>query len=160
MLAARAATAGCEVWDREAAERQAKGTGRRTAPRRGTGVARLACLFGAIGTLLLLYVAQQAWVISLTYRLNEAKATLHAAAVETDRLQLRASELSSPERIERVAREKLHLVAATPTAWVEGPARVALARPAEEGQPRGWPLVARLQRLLRSAPVQAAPAAE
>ena len=131
MLAARAAVASSEAWDGEALKRQVRGTGRRKAVQRGTGVARLAFLFGFIGALLLLYVAEQAWVVSLTYRLNEAKASLHAAAVETDRLQFRVSELSSPARIERIAREELHLVAGAPPAYLDGTEKVALARPAE-----------------------------
>ncbi|MDI6870241.1 MAG: septum formation initiator family protein [Bacillota bacterium] len=160
MLAARAAVAGAEEGSgRPWGYRDPRPARHRAARRRPSGVTRLAVLFGVIGALLLLYVAEQAFVISLSYRLNGVKAALHAAAVQTDRLQLRISELSSPERIERVAREELHLVAPGEPAYLTETVQVAMVRPAEEDEP-GFPVIARIQRLLRGSLVQAAHAAE
>lgn len=119
----------------------------------------MAVLFGALGALLLLYVAEQAVVISLTYRLTDVEAALHAANVQTDRLALQVSELSSPERIERIAREELHLVSMDHPAQLAEVPTVALVKPPEEGE-TGNPVVARIQRLLRGTLVQAAHAAE
>ncbi|MGE5552447.1 MAG: hypothetical protein ACM3XZ_00785 [Betaproteobacteria bacterium] len=156
MVAARAVA---ETWG----NREVTGIGgsrplrRQAARRRPSEVARLAFLFAVVGTLLLLYVAEQAWVISLTYRLNGVKTALHSAAVETDRLQLQISELSSPERIERVAREELKLVSPGKPAYLTGAAKVALVKPA--AQERGLPMIARIQRFFRGSPVQAAHAA-
>lgn len=127
--------------------------------RKTFGVTRLAVLFGALGALLLLYVAEQAVVISLTYRLTDVEAALHAANVQTDRLALQVSELSSPERIERIAREELHLVSMDHPAQLAEVPTVALVKPPEEGE-TGNPVVARIQRLLRGTLVQAAHAAE
>ncbi len=156
MLAARAAVA---TWDREVVGSRGTCPGRgRAVRRRLSGVTRLAALFTAIAALLLLYVAEQALVISLTYRLNGVKAALHTAAVETDRLQLEISELASPARIERVAREELHLVSPGEAAYLTGAVKVAMVRPAEE-EP-GLPVIARIRRFFRGSLVQAAHAAQ
>lgn len=158
MLAARA-VAGGEAWSGEPWGSTPGASRRRTVRRKVSSVTRLAALFGAVAALLLLYVAEQAFVISLTYRLNEAKAALHAAAVQTDRLQLQMSELSSPERIERIAREELHLVSPDQPAYLAEAPQVALVAPAKEERP-GLTVLARLQRLLRGTLVQAAQAAQ
>jgi cell division protein FtsL len=110
-------------------------------------------LFGAVAALLLLYVAEQAVVISLTYRLTDVKAEVHAADVETDRLQLQMSELSSPARIEKVAREDLHLVPGNHPAYLAEAPAVAMVPPAgEDGQ---GTVIARLQRWFRGSLAEA-----
>lgn len=158
MLAARAAMAGAGTWS---GEPYAGSTApvRRQTTHKPSKMTRLAALFSAVAALLLMYVGEQAFVISLTYRLQAAEAALHAAQVQTDRLQLRVSELSSPERIERIAREELHLVSPEYPAQLAEVPEVAAVKPAEEGE-AGPTVVARLQRLLRGALVQAAHAAE
>ncbi len=158
MSGARAAVAVAARWEEEPSSGRTRPSGRKARPT-ASGVTRLAALFGAVAALLLLYVAEQAWVISLTYRLNGTRAALHAAEVQTDRLQLRVSELSSPARIERVAREELHLVSPDHPAYLAEAPQVAMVKPPEEGGARPT-MVARIQRLLRGALVQAAHAAE
>lgn len=159
MLAARAAVAGASAWSGEPFARSAAPFQRRTAGRKPSGMKRLAALFSVVAALLLLYVGEQAFVISLTYRLHSVEAALHTAQVQTDRLQLEVSELSSPERIERIAREELHLVSPEYPAQLAEVPSVAAVKPAEEGEV-GSTVVARIQRLLRGALVQAAHAAE
>jgi cell division protein FtsL len=112
-----------------------------------------------IAALLLLYVAEQAVVISLTYRLSGVKAALHSATVETDRLQLKISELSSPARLERVAREDLHLISPGEATYLVGAVKVALVKPAEEKEP-GLPVIARIRGFFRGPLVQAAQTAQ
>ncbi|MGE5508264.1 MAG: hypothetical protein ACM3RP_07285 [Chitinophagales bacterium] len=128
--------------------------------RKASPVARLGAFFGLLGLLLMLYVAEQALVVTLTYRLTGVQAAIHAATVETEQLQLRMSELSSLDRIEKIAREELHLVSPAAAQYLSDAEAVPVAPPSPEASQVQPTVVARLHRFFAGAVVQTARAAQ
>ena len=57
----------------------------------------------------LFFVWSRVQVTSLDYEISKLEGTLRDLRQETSNLRLEAASLSSPERIERVARKELHL---------------------------------------------------
>jgi cell division protein FtsL len=66
--------------------------------------AALIALAAAIALVLVVHVAHRQQVIRLGYELSEASRALRAAQEDNRRLRLEQSVLTSPERIERLAR--------------------------------------------------------
>ena len=57
----------------------------------------------------LFFVWSRVQVTSLDYEISKLESSLRGLQQETSNLRLEAASLSSPERIERVARKELHL---------------------------------------------------
>lgn len=74
-----------------------------------TSLVPLLTMIAAIMLVSLFFVWSRVQVIDMEYELSRLEANLRDADKETARLRLEAASLSSPERIEQVAREELGL---------------------------------------------------
>jgi cell division protein FtsL len=103
---------------------------RQMAPNRLADYARVAALGGIIAAGGLLYAWQHFQCLELGYRLEELKSARAQAVELNQQLKLEAAALSSPMRIDAIARQQLGLTAPVPgqVAPVEGPREAVLAR--------------------------------
>lgn len=109
---------------------------RKTAPQRRRGMAFLqilwqllpAVLFGALFAAVgVLHVTSRICIVDIGYRRSSIESELRTLVHQSDQLKLEMATLKSPARLERIAREKLGMVAPNAAAVVSvgPPARLA-----------------------------------
>lgn len=90
----------------------------RKAPRRSPLVGVVLCWI-IVASLTLAYVGERVVILAMTYGLGDMKQKLHAAQVDTERLQLTISELGSLGRVEEIARTELGMVQPQQVAYLD-----------------------------------------
>ncbi len=103
---------------------------RQMAPNRWADCARVAALGGIVAAGGLLYAWQHFQCLELGYRLEELKGARAQAVELNHQLKLEAAALTSPMRIDAIARQQLGLTQPVPgqVAAAQGPDEAVLAR--------------------------------